>query len=208
MLKVKFYSLWLCLICVVVFLLQLMVSGFTDLFVLNKAAALYNYEVWRILTAVFLHGGIAHLLYNLFALALFGSILEKIIGSRKFLLVFFLSGILANIVSVNFYESSLGASGAIYGLLGCLAIIRPLMTVWVFGMPMPMFIAAILWVGGSVLGIFIPSNIGDIAHLFGIIAGFLIGLFLRNGFAERKRIERVAVIPEEHMREWEDRYLG
>jgi uncharacterized protein len=187
--------------------MQWIIPGFTELFILDKAATLYHYEIWRIVTSIFLHGGVAHLLYNLFALALFGIILERIIGSRRFLLVFFFSGILANIVSVNFYESSLGASGAIYGILGCLAVIRPMMMVWVFGIPMPMFIAAILWVGGSILGIFIPSNIGDIAHLSGIVVGFLAGLFLRGRFAERKITGRRVDIPDEYMQEWEDRYM-
>jgi len=120
-----------------------------------------------------------HLLYNLFALALFGSILEKFAGGKKFLLIFFLSGIFANVIAVNFYPSSLGASGAIYGILGALAIIKPLMIVWAFGLPMPMFIASILWTIGAVLGIFMPGNVGHIAHLSGIFIGVLFGIILR-----------------------------
>ncbi len=175
--KFRFYALKFCLLMIIVFILQ-QISGFTELFVLN-GKALYSHEYWRFLTAIFLHGSLVHLLYNLFALALFGSILEKFAGGKKFLLVFFLSGIFANIVAVNFYDSSLGASGAIYGILGALTILRPLMIVWAFGLPMPMFIAAILWTIGAVLGIFMPSNIGHIAHLSGIIIGVLAGIILR-----------------------------
>jgi membrane associated rhomboid family serine protease len=202
--KFKFYSLWLCLVCIIVFVLQLLIPGFTELFVLNKGA-IYNYEYWRFISSIFLHGSLPHLLYNLFALALFGSILEKLIEGKKFLFVFFVSGIIANLIAVNFYNSSLGASGAIYGILGCLAVIRPLMMIWAFGFPMPMFIAAILWVGGGVLGIFMPSNVGDIAHLSGIVVGFLIGLVLREWKIVKKRLIR---FPEKHMRAWEEKYIG
>ena len=182
--KFKFYALKFCLLCIIVFILQ-QISGFTELFVLNNKA-LYNYEYWRFLTSIFLHGSTIHLLYNLFALALFGSILEKFIGGKKFLLVFFLSGIFANIIAINFYDSSLGASGAIYGILGALTILRPLMVVWAFGLPMPMFIAAILWTIGAVLGIFMPSNIGHIAHLSGIFIGVLFGIILRVARKRRR----------------------
>jgi len=199
--KLKFYSLWLCLICVIIFILQLLIPGFTELFVLNQASW---FQPWRFVTAIFLHASVAHIAYNLFALALFGIILEKLIGSNKFLLVFFASGIIANLIAVNFYSSSLGASGAIYGILGCLAIIKPLMMIWAFGFPMPMFIAAILWVGAGVLGVFMPSNVGDIAHLSGIGIGFIIGLVLREWRKAKKELMRV---PEGYMRIWENNYM-
>jgi len=197
----KFYSLWLCLICIIVFMLQLLIPGFTDLFVLNQASYI---EIWRFVSSIFLHGSLPHLLYNIFALALFGIILEKLIGSNRFLLVFFASGIIANVIAVNFYNSSLGASGAIYGILGCLAVIRPLMMIWAFGFPMPMFIAAILWVGAGVLGVFMPSNIGDIAHLSGIGVGFLAGLLLREWRTAKKELIR---FPERYMRKWENEHM-
>ena len=189
-------------VCVIIFLLQISIQGFTDNFVLKKEL-LFN-EPWRLLTSIFLHSGIPHLLLNMFSLALFGIILEKLIGSNKFLLVFFASGIIANLIAVNFYSSSLGASGAIYGILGCLAIIKPLMMIWAFGFPMPMFIAAILWVGAGVLGVFMPSNVGDIAHLSGIGIGFIIGLVLREWRKAKKELMRV---PEGYMRIWENNYM-
>lgn len=202
----KFYALWLCLICILVFILQVTISSFTEFFVLSELAL--RGEYWRFLTAIFLHGSAVHLIYNLFALALFGLILEKSIGSRNFLLVFFVSGIIANIVAVSFYPSSLGASGAIYGVLGCLTILRPGMIVWVYSLPMPMFIAAILWVAGGILGVFFPSNVGDIAHLSGIAIGFLIGILLRT-FRIKRNIKRQAVveISEPYMESWERRYM-
>jgi len=201
--KFRFYALWLCLIIIGVYLLQVIIPGFTDALILNKDS---YFQPWRFLTSVFLHGSVVHLLYNLLALALFGSILEKFIGGRRFLLVFFLSGLLASLVSVNFYANSLGASGAIYGVLGCLALIRPRMMVWTYGMPLPMFLAAIIWTIGSVLGIFIPSNIGHIAHLSGIVVGIVFGISIRMRMPRKKRQPRIQ-IPESYMREWERRYM-
>jgi hypothetical protein len=201
--KFKFYAIWLSLICIVVYILQLVIPGFTEFFLLTPVA-LSRLQIWRFLTSIFLHGSPVHLLYNLFALALFGSILEKFIRGKRFLIVFFVSGIIANLISVNFYTSSLGASGAIYGILGALAVIKPLMMVWAFGFPMPMFLAAILWTAGSVLGVFMPGNIGHIAHLSGILFGFILGWLYKK---PKKRKKQKVKIPDKYMRQWESSYI-
>jgi len=202
----KYYAFKLVVMCVIVYIFQLTINGFTDLFVLNQSSFL---EPWRFITAIFLHADILHILYNMFALALFGFILESLIGSRKFLIIFFSTGIIANLIAVNFYNSSLGASGAIYGILGALIIIRPTMIVWAFGLPMPMFIAGILWVVGSIMGIIVPSNVGDIAHLSGIFTGILFGLLYRREYVKNNRIIKnpEIIIDEDSIRRWEDYHL-
>lgn len=202
--KYKFYALKLCLIMIIVFFVQFLSSGFTEIFLLNKERP---FEIWRFFTSIFLHGGVAHLLYNIFALGLFGSILEKIIGGIKFLSVFSLTGIFSNFISINFYDSSLGASGAIFGIIGTLIILRPKLIVFAFGMPMPIFIAGILWALGDLIGIFVPSNVANIAHLSGLFFGMLIGVFLRKdyGFYENKKEN--LLLNENYVRDWEDRHL-
>jgi len=184
MAKFRFYALWLSALCILFFIIQQIFPGFTDLMLLDSA---FPFQIWRYLTSIFVHANIIHLIYNLFALALFGSILEKLIGSRKFLLVFFLSGLLANVMAINFYPLSLGASGAIYGIFGALVILQPGMDVWAFGFPMPMFIAGIIWVAGGFIGLFIPSDTGHIAHLSGIAIGFLFGILFRLAKRRGKR---------------------
>jgi membrane associated rhomboid family serine protease len=207
--KFKFYALWLCLVCIAVFLVQLIIPGFTELFVLNENA--YS-EPWRFFTAIFLHSGLMHLAYNLFALALFGSILEKFIGGKRFLAVFLVSGLLANVFSGFFYDSALGASGAIFGVIGALIVVRPMLVVWAFGLPMPIFVAGIIWVGGDLIGAYgylIGSpldNTGNIAHLAGIFVGLVFGLFFRN-WREKKVNEKRMIIDENSVRGWEDYYL-
>ena len=175
--KFRFQALKLCFWIFLIFLVQTFVNGFTELFLLDSSLTL---QFWRFFTSIFLHGDFAHLLYNLFALALFGSMLEKFIGSRKFLIVFFVTGILANIISVNFYDASLGASGAIFGIIGALIVVRPFMVVWAFGLPMPLILAGILWVVGDVIGIFVPSNVANLAHLSGIAFGLIFGGLYRK----------------------------
>jgi len=191
----KFYAIKLSVAIIFIFLLQL-ISGFTDLFLLNQNW----YELWRFITSIFLHGDIAHLLYNLFALVLFGSILEKFIGGKRFLIVFFISGILANIISINFYTASLGASGAIFGIIGALIIVNPTTPVFAFGLPMPIFIAGILWAVGDAIGIFMPSNVANIAHLSGMFFGIIFGILYR----QRKSMKKKVFIDEKKIRRWED----
>lgn len=209
--KQRYYTLWLSLICIVIFILQVAISGFTEIFMLSENALAMP---WQFMTAIFLHANVAHLLYNLFALVIFGMILENLIGGKKFLTLFLASGLLANIISFPFYPNALGASGAIMAIIGTLAILKPLMSVWAFGMIIPMFIAAILWTAGSVLGIFGfgDQTTGHLAHLSGIFVGILYGLILKirakrgrnNTLVFRRRIK----IPESTARSWENFYFG
>jgi uncharacterized protein len=205
--KFRFYTLWIILICAIIYVLQLLIPGLTDLFVLNNRA-IYNYEIWRFLTSIFIHGSVSHIFYNMVALVLFGLILEKLIGGKKFLMVFLLSGIIANIITVNFYPASLGASGAIMGIIGCLAAIQPFRMVWAYG-PVPVIVAAIAYVLIDVFGVFYPTGTGNIAHLSGIGVGLLTGISIRMRYKDnfyRIRKERVE-IPENYIRSWEDRFM-
>ncbi len=197
----KYVALWLSTIAIIMFILQLVIPGFTDSLVLNQSSF---QEPWRFISSIFLHGSLIHLIYNLFALILFGLILEKFIGAKKFLLVFFISGIIANLIAINFYNLSLGASGAIFGIIGCLTILKPNMPVFAFSIPMPLFIASIIWIIGDLIQTFVPSNIGTIAHLSGIIIGILFGFFYRKK-QETKKI--IVNIPEVYARNWENHYL-
>ena len=211
--KFKFYAIWLAVVCVVIFVLQVVIPGFTEMFVLDKAAY-QNFEVWRFVSSIFLHGSVIHLVFNMFALILFGSIAERFIGSRNLLITFFVSGVVANIISVGFYDSALGASGAIFGIIGVLVIVRPLMTIWAFGLPMPMFIAGVLWVIGDLIGtygFFVGNpmdNTGNIAHLTGVFVGLLMGVFYRRAGASEKTIKKFKVeLDEADIRRWEDVYM-
>jgi len=202
--KLRFYTLWIALALIVIFIIQSLLPGFTEQFILNKSSFK---EPWRFLTSIFLHGSFIHLMSNLFALLFFGIILEKTVGSNRFLGIYLISGVLANVVTFNFYPSSLGASGAIMGVIGALAVIKPLMTVWAFGMILPMAVAAVVWVVIDAVGIFIPSNIGHIAHLSGIVFGAIFGILFRISMEKRKKNHRIEV-PEHLLRRWETLYMS
>lgn len=194
-------ALWLCFIIFVIFLLQFFVEGFTDYFILDTGLVLFKF--YTLVTAIFLHSGIPHLFYNLFGLALFGSILEHIIGSKKFLILFFAAGLAASLISIPFYARVLGASGAIFGILGMLGILRPKLTVWVYSTPMPMILALLVWGAGDILGIFAPTDTANIAHLVGLATGVIIGLFYRKQFKEKKEKKKEVFIDEDKVKEWE-----
>ena len=202
--KMRYFSLWIAIVTVVIFILQYIFQNFNDLFILKQSAP---FEIWRYVTAIFLHGSLPHLLFNLFALVMFGFILEKKIGTNKFLLVFFVSGIFANIVAVNFYPASLGMSGAIFGIIGAQVVINPMMGVFAFGMVVPMFIAAIIWAVVDIVGLFMADNTGHIAHLSGIIIGLAFGIFFRVNHETNKRRHTIE-IPEHVLRKWETLYIG
>ena len=203
MTKNNYTALWITGICIIIFIIQVISPLFTEAFKLTTSEALVR--PWTLITAIFLHGSITHLLYNMFALALFGTILEHNIGTKKFLYLFFSAGLFASIASIPFYNAVLGASGAIFGIIGALAIIKPKMVVWFYGMPMPMVLAAIFWVAIDVLGIFAPSNTANIAHISGVLVGVVFGILLRSKFIQLKKQE--ITMDNKSIEEWEARYM-
>ena len=137
------------------------------------------------LTSIFLHANLQHLFFNMFALFLFGIYLERMVGRRTFVLVFFISGILGNvgymITAPNPFTPAIGASGAVYGLIGALAVLAPFKIVFAFGLlPMPMIIAAVLYGFFDFAGLFSTSGIAHGAHLGGMFVGAALGFYLRN----------------------------
>lgn len=202
--KMRYYSLMLIVVCIVVFIIQALSNSFTEAFVLTSSEVLM--EPWTLVTSIFLHGSASHLLFNMFALFLFGLLLEKFVGSKKFLIIFFLTGVIASTAAL-FYTSSLGASGAIYGIIGALAALKPRMIVWTYGVPMPMVAAAGLYLLLDFAGMFFPSNIANTAHIAGLIAGVLIGLALREPHQKKKKISREKILTDEEINQWEDTWM-
>ncbi len=158
---------------------QYLIPGFTELFILNSARVAS--EPWRLLTSMFLHGSPTHILFNMFALYIFGPLLEQRIGWRKFALIYLISGLLAAVASVFFYSRALGASGAIMGVIGVLIILMPnLELLMFFFIPAPLWMAGIIYAAIDVFGIFVPSGVANIAHLVGMGAGLAAGMGLKG----------------------------
>ncbi len=162
------------------FVLQMLIPNFTETFYLDPLHLMW----WMPITSIFLHGGFLHLFLNCYALWMFGPLLEQHIGRTRFLMLFFLGGLagsafyeLAILMHISPAVPALGASGAIYAVLGAVAVLFPRLTVALFGIiPLSMRQAALLWVAFEVFGTFDPSSgIASTAHLGGLALGFVWG---------------------------------
>lgn len=138
-------------------------------------------EPWTIITNLFVHGSFWHIFANMLTLFFFGSYLLRLVGEGRFLIVYFLGGIVGNVMFIVLgysFATAIGASGAIFALGGALAIMRPKLKVIIFPIPIPMD----LWIaviGGFLVVSFLPS-IAWQAHLGGMVLGLLAGYFFRR----------------------------
>lgn len=136
-------------------------------------------EWHRVLTAGFLHGGLFHLLINMFVLFQFGGIIESILGTPRFLIVYFAALLGGNLWALmeNFRNPdyrALGASGATSGIILSFCLFMPFAMLVVFIIPMPAVLFAILFI---VISAMLANRenrvIGHEAHIGGAIAGLL-----------------------------------
>ncbi len=181
-------STYLLAVIGIAFLFQLMSPGITEYFVFAPLLALT--EPWRFLTSIFLHGGLAHLFFNAYALFLFGSVLERKVSQKDYMVIFFGAGLLGGFLYYATYLlgiippiPALGASGAIYGILGAVAVLFPEMRIFFWFIPMKMRHAALLWVAIEFLGTFdISSGIASAAHLGGLLFGLAYAWHLKSSY--------------------------
>jgi membrane associated rhomboid family serine protease len=177
----KFLSISL----IIIFLLQELTGT-----LLVKSFALFaplvtSGEWWRLITAGFLHGSIIHLLFNVYILWVIGSQLESIVGNVKFLTIYFVSllgGSLASFWFSPFGSYSIGASGAIFGLMGAMLVV---------GRKRNLDISQIttLVAINVVIG-FVLSGIDWRAHLGGLTAGAFITWVLLNATSLKEKNQR------------------
>jgi hypothetical protein len=158
---------------------------------------IFHGRIWTLVTSMFMHANITHLLVNMISLLFIGNFVEKIIGRKRFLWFYLLAGVIAGLTFILFaflFQTNLeigavGASGAIFALGGLLMILTPRLPVLVFFIiPMPMWIAMIfllgvLWMLSWVVGL----PIGNTAHLGGLVAGIGYGLYLKKRY--RRKVE-------------------
>ncbi len=202
----KFTALFLSGVCVIVFILAQIFPISYSYFTLVSSLVLER--PWTIITSIFMHANAVHLVSNLFALSLFGSILEKYVGWKKFIIIFFSTGIISSVGDLLWYNETLGASGAIFGVMGALATLRPKQIVWALGVPMYIIVAAFVWVFLDLIGLFYPDNIAHVAHLFGLAFGMGIGVWMRKFYPPPKKKKHKEVeISEESLRRFENKYM-
>ncbi len=153
-----------------VWLLGLQPAGFLD-------------RPWTLVTNLFIHANIWHILGNMLTLYFFGSFLCRLIGTKNFLITYFCGGILGNILYILIllgspYSVAIGASGAIYALAGALVVMMPNLRVLLyFIVPMPLWVVILVF---FVLWSFIPGVAWQ-AHLGGLVFGLVMGFFFSRG---------------------------
>ena len=157
-------------ICIFVFLLTTIMPGL-ELLLANQKELVSNGEVWRLITSAFVHAGILHILCNMYSLAIIGSQLEGFIGKTKYVFVYIISAIVGNLLSITFSNNfSVGASGAIFGLLGSLLYFGYHYRLYLGSVIKNQIIPIILinlFIGFSLPGV------DNIAHIGGLIGGYL-----------------------------------
>jgi len=143
-----------------------------------------RFHVWQLVTYMFLHGNLFHLLINMYFLWMFGSEVERMWGAKAFYRYYFITGIGAGIIHIlitpNSMIPTIGASGAVMGVLTAFAVMFPnreitLLLFFIFPIRMKAKTLVLLFVGISLLsGIQgSPDNIAHFAHLGGIVVGYL-----------------------------------
>ncbi len=166
--------------CVAVFVLQMLAHRIEGIFGLVPALVLGQFYLWQPFTYLFLHGGFGHILINMLILWMFGSEMERYLGSSRFLHFYFVTGVGAGLLSVAVDPFSpipiIGASGAIYGILMAYGMLFPDRLVYLyFLIPIKVkYLVAILGAISFLSAINSPgSNIAHVAHLGGMIFAFL-----------------------------------
>ena len=161
---------------------------------LVPAGVIPGLRIWQPVTYLFLHGGIGHLFINMFMLWMFGRNLEEVWGKRRFLNYFFLCGVGAGIITILVEYApvlwghrpsdipTIGASGAIFGILIANAILFPDRQIWILfflvSIPMRVFVAVMCLIEFvSTLGAS-GDGVSHLCHLGGMLIGYL---YLRRG---------------------------
>ncbi len=178
----------LLIINVIVFLAQMALErmgmyNITNMLALN-ALPYGRFKVWQLFTYMFMHGGWDHLFFNMFALWMFGNTMENYWGTRRFVFYYLICGIGAGLVNllVPGWGITVGASGAIYGLLLAFGMTFPNEYIYLyFLMPIK---AKWFVIGYAVIevfeGFFSTGNVAHFAHLGGMLFGLILILYWRK----------------------------
>jgi membrane associated rhomboid family serine protease len=144
-------------------------------------------EVWRLLTAGFLHGGILHILFNMYALYILGTMLEPAVGRLRFGLIYFVSLLCGSlgVLLIDPNQVTLGASGAVFGLMGAAVVVMRNRGVDLMQSGLP------IWIGINLLITFTIPHISIGGHIGGLIGGALVAVLLFE-LPERLRLPPVA----------------
>ncbi|MCU0495612.1 MAG: rhomboid family intramembrane serine protease, partial [Chloroflexaceae bacterium] len=154
-------------------------GGVLQLFGWKQNDLILQGEYWRLLTAMFLHGNLVHIFFNAYALFGFGPEMERLFGTWRFLALYFLAGLAGSVASYALSPApSVGASGAIFGLIGGLATFYYLarQELGAYGQRQLQSMAFIIVIN-LMIGFSAPG-IDNFAHLGGLLGGALLAWLL------------------------------
>lgn len=145
----------------------------------NSRDLVLDGQYWRLLTHPFLHGSLSHLFFNMYALAYIGLMTEHKLGSKRFLVIYLLSGICGGLISLIYHPTGYmaGASGAIMGLFGAFLALL-LSKAYEKNATRALLISTVLVVTIMLLNGAFKQRVDNAAHLGGLISGFIMGYAL------------------------------
>ncbi|PIO07866.1 hypothetical protein COU59_02635 [Candidatus Pacearchaeota archaeon CG10_big_fil_rev_8_21_14_0_10_34_12] len=171
-----------------------------DAVALKPSNVLSGKYLWTFLTSMFMHSpnNLFHIFANMFSLIFIGGFIERILGRKRYFWFYMISGLFAGLLFVllslvftaDFNAYAVGASGALFGIAGLMVILTPNIPLYVMFIPIPIKakyaipgLLAILWfisIAGNV-------GIGNTAHLGGLLAGIVYGVYLRKKYKKKTR---------------------
>ncbi|MDN4647779.1 rhomboid family intramembrane serine protease [Curtobacterium sp. PsM8] len=168
-------------VSVVIWLLDRLSGGFLSQWLAYNSALLPT-QPWRIVTVLFVHSGVFHILFNMWALFIFGRMLENMLGTWRFLALYFISGIAGSML-VTFLAPGtwvVGASGAIFGLFAAFFVLQRSLG--------NNAVQLLVIIGLNLVIGFLPgTNISWQAHVGGVLAGFVTGFVFSRTRNVRQR---------------------
>ena len=202
--SVNLWLISLTVICFIIFFTLINLNIITiDQIAIKPANILEGKYLWTFLTSMFMHGGLAHLFVNMFSMIFIGSLVEKLLGRKRYFWFYIISGLAASVFFVliayvlflagypgDYNAVAVGASGALFALVGFLMIITPNLPVLVFFViPTKMKYAGpglliLLWL----ISVFGNIPIGNTAHFGGLIVGVAYGIYIKKKYKKKSQI--------------------
>jgi len=191
--KIPYITYILLALNIVIFLYYNLIGTYD--YVLNEyclhGSSVRNGEYYRLITSMFLHGDLIHLIFNSYALYIFGSQIESYFGKIKYIIIYLFSGIVGSLLSITLSDTaSIGASGAIFGLMGSLLYFgyhyRVYLGTTLKSQLIPLIVLNLMY------GFMVPG-IDNFAHIGGLIGGVLITSSIGVKYKE-DNVERINAI--------------
>jgi len=169
-----------------------------DYLALKPSNILNGDYLWTFITSMFMHANLFHIFANMLSLFFIGTLVERIIGPKRYFYFYMISGLFAGaffvlsslIFIADLNTFAVGASGALFGLVGLLVLLTPNLPVYVMFIPIPVKmkyagpgILVVLWL----ISVFGDIPIGNTAHFGGLIVGIVYGIYLRRRYRKKTK---------------------